>query len=417
MRILVVSQYFWPETFRINEIVEHLTARGHTVTVLTGVPNYPSGRVFEDFARDPSKYATYAGAEIVRVPIVPRGNTKLRLIANYASFALSATMIGSWRLAGRPYDAIFVCQLSPITAALPGVALRRLKSAPMAMWILDLWPETLSALNVVRSERTLGWVSRLVSFIYRRCDRLLVQSTAFKPSVFKHGGAPGAVEYFPAWAEATFEDSGSAVVPAPEMAVYQDTFNVMFAGNIGEAQDLPAVLAAASHLRDRKDIRWILVGDGRAASAVRAEIAARGLEDRVVMLGRFPIERMPEFFAAADALLVTLKSDPVFAMTIPGKIQSYMSAGRPIVAMLEGEGARVLHESEAGLVAAAGDDRGLADRVAQLADMSAEARNRFSVAGRRYCKNEFNRTTLLNRLESILESMATGPRSAAQPHR
>jgi glycosyltransferase involved in cell wall biosynthesis len=406
MRILVVSQYFWPEAFRINEIVEHLVARGHDVTVLTGLPNYPAGKLFPEYRARPGDFAAFHGARVVRVPHVLRGNSRLGRMLNYLTYPLSGMAIGAWRLRGEPFDAILVFQLSPVTSAFPAIVQRRTKRAPVAMLVLDLWPETLSAVGVVQSPLVLSLVGRLVSFIYKRCDCILVQSQAFLPSVRRRAGEAADVRYFPAWAETAFEGSLDAVEPAPELAPFRDTFNVMFAGNIGEAQDFPAILAAADRIRDRADIRWLILGDGGVAGAVRAEIVARGLGERVVLLGRFPLDRMPGFFKGAGALLVTLKAGPAFAMTIPGKVQSYMSAGKPIVAMLDGEGARVIADAGAGLVAPSGDSAALAEAVLALAGRDPAERERMGAAGRSYCQRNFDRADLLGRLEGWLQELA-----------
>lgn len=412
MRILVVTQYFWPETFRINEIVKHLAERGHEVTVLTGPPNYPGGEIFADYRARPNEFASFHGARIERIPLVPRGNSKLKLALNYLTFAISGTVLGAWRLRRRPFDVVLVFQVSPVTSALPALWQRRVKRAPTAMWILDLWPETLSAIGMLRSERALSLVGLLVSSIYARCDRILVQSEAFVPSVRRHAGETAAVRYLPAWAEGVFENSHGTIEIAPEVAAYGDTFNVMFAGNIGEAQDFPAILAAAERIRHRADIRWLILGDGRAAASIRSEIAARGLGDRIIMLGRHPVERMPSFFEGASALLVTLRAEPVFAMTIPGKVQSYMSSGKPIIAMLDGEGARVVSKSGAGLVAPAGDSAALADAVVSLADRTQHERELMGRNGQAYCKQNFDRKTLLDRLEGWLSELAEESRRA-----
>lgn len=406
MRLLVVSQYFWPENFRVNDLAAELVARGHEVTVLTGVPNYPDGQVFAEFRQAPGRFDTYAGASIVRIPMLPRGTGSVRLALNYLSFVVSGLVVGSWRLRGRSFDAIFVFQISPITAALPALLLRRLKRAPVLLWVLDLWPETLAAVGAVRSPRLLDAVGRLVAFIYRRCDRILIQSRSFVANVEKYAGDRLRIRYFPAWAEPLFEGRLDHHVAAPEMAGYCSTFNVLFAGNIGEAQDFPAILDAAEALDDRSQVRWLILGDGRAAGTVRAEIRRRGLEDRVVMLGRHPLERMPSFFRAADALLVTLKDDPIFSMTIPGKIQSYLAAGLPLLGMLDGEGARVIEQSGAGLVCGAGRGRELADRVRHLADLPVSERIAMGQRGRDYCRREFDRSTLITSLESWAREVA-----------
>ncbi|MDP2067258.1 MAG: glycosyltransferase family 4 protein [Burkholderiaceae bacterium] len=409
MRLLVVSQYFWPENFRINELVAEWVARGHEVTVLTGRPNYPEGEIFPAYRDDPSAFESYCGAQVVRVPMRPRGKGSVRLALNYLSFAFWGTVLGPFKLRGRQFDAIFVFQTSPVTAALPALLLRWIKRAPLAMWVLDLWPDTLSAVGVVRSPRVLGWVGALVRFIYRRCDRILVQSRAFFPGIERWLGDVVRVRYFPGWAEGIFDGSLSAVVPAPELAPHGHTFNVMFAGNMGDAQDFPAILAAAEQLRHRDDVRWLIVGDGRAADALRAEILRRELTASVVLLGRHALERMPEFFRGAGALLVSLKRDPVFAMTIPGKVQTYMAAGVPILGMLDGEGARVIEESGGGWVCAAGDSAGLAANVAALADLSSAKRAAMGERGRAYGMREFDRATLMDRLETLLNEMTGKP--------
>lgn len=407
MRLLVVSQYFWPESFRVNDLVAALVARGHQVTVLTGEPNYPEGDIYPEYRADPARFGSYEGARVVRVPLLSRGKTRARLALNYASFALSGALLGPLRLRHDQWDAIFVFQTSPITAALPALLLRQLKGTPVLLWVLDLWPESLSAVGAVRSEKILDAVGRLVSFTYRRCDLILAQSRAFFGNIERWAGDTSRVRYFPGWAEAVFrEDTKPAV--APELAPWAGRFKVVFAGNIGEAQDFPAILDAAEALRARDDIHWIVLGDGRAAASVRADIERRGLGERVHLLGRFPLERMPSFFAGADALLVSLKADPIFASTIPGKVQTYLAAGVPLLGMLDGEGARVLVESGAGLAAAAGDGRALADHVLALWRMSPADRAAMGARGRAYGAREFDREVLLERLEGWLVEAQRG---------
>lgn len=402
MRILVVSQYFWPETFRVNEIVSELTSRGHEVTVLTGRPNYPEGVVHPDFLADPSRYSRYARAEVLRVPLRPRGKGSLELVLNYWSFVFWGCLKGPWLLRNRNFDAIFVFETSPITSALPAILLKWIKRAPLSMWVLDLWPDTLQAVGMVKTDRQLRAVGLLCRFIYRRCDLILGQSRAFIDPIRRWAGSSERFRYFPQWSEETFDCGARSTEPAPEVTALGPGFNIVFAGNIGDAQDFPSILRAAELTLDREDIRWVIVGDGRAVLQVRTEIERLGLSRRVVMLGRHPVERMPEFFAAADALLVSLKAEPIFAMTIPGKVQSYLAAGRPLLGMLDGEGARVIEESGAGLVAPAGDARALAELARVLADLPAEVRARMGANGQHYGAANFKRAELILQLERWL---------------
>lgn len=400
MRILVVSQYFWPENFRVNDLVKEWVHRGHEVTVLTGIPNYPAGKVFNAYREQPSAFAAYEGAKVFRVPMLPRGTGGLRLMLNYLSFVLGASLFGPWRLWGKSTDLIFVFEPSPVTVGLPAVWLAKFKKAPVVFWALDLWPETLAAVGVVRSPRVLGWVGHLVRFIYNRCTLVLGQSRGFMDSIGRYCDDKVKIRYFPSWAEDVFKDDSPKL--APEVPKWDDGFTVVFAGNIGEAQDMPTVLDAAERLKDNSRIRWVIVGDGRKSDWLKSEVARLGLDKQVLLPGRFPLERMPSFYSHADALLVSLKRDPVFSMTIPGKVQSYLMAGVPLLGMLDGEGATVIRDAQAGLTCKAGDSAGLAEAVQALTAMPMAKRREIGLNGRKYAQQEFGRTQLMDRLEELL---------------
>jgi len=384
--------------------VTELCDRGHEVTILTGYPNYPSGKVFPEFREKPSAYAKFGAANIVRVPLLPRGSGALRLFLNYLSFVLSASLLGAWRLRGMTFDIIFVFEPSPITVGLPAVLLRRLKRVPLAFWVLDLWPETLEAIGVVRSFTILKLVGGLVSFIYNRSDLVLAQSRSFIPQIRKYSRGDIKVEYFPSWSDSVFDFS--SVTAASEVPAGGDFFNVMFAGNMGDAQDFPAILDAVEILKDEKKIRWLVVGDGRAAEWVRSEIDKRRLGECFLLLGRHPVDRMPSFYKHADALLVSLKDTPIFGMTIPGKLQSYLASGIPVLAMLNGEGAGIVRGSGAGLSCPAGDSEALAAAVLELAEMPADVRKEMGARGLALSKTEFDRETLISRLLGWFSDLA-----------
>jgi len=397
VRLLVVTQYFWPENFRINDLVAELVRRGHQVVVLTGWPNYPEGQIFSDFRGNPRGFDWYEGARVVRVPMLPRGQGGVRLILNYLTFALSASFLGPWRLRRCEFDAIFAYEPSPITVGVPAAVLRAFKKAPLAFWVLDLWPETLQAIGVIRSRFILQLVGKLVASIYKRCDLILAQSKSFIVPIARYAGKGARIEYFPSWAESVF--NARDVLPAPEIPLKSGSFTVLFAGNIGDAQDFPAILAAAERLKDYPNIRWLIVGDGRMAGWVSDEIKRRGLQTSILMLGRYPVERMPSFFKHADALLVSLKDKPIFTLTIPGKLQSYLAAGIPVLAMLNGEGAEVVQNGGAGLACRAGDHRALAEAVLRLSEMPIDERKAMGMKGVALSKEEFGREKLICQLE------------------
>lgn len=397
----MVSQYFWPENFRINDLVKEWVQRGHEVTVLTGLPNYPGGEVFPEYLQNPSNFERLGGVQIHRVPMLARATGSLRLALNYISFVLGASLFGPWKLRGYNPDVIFVFEPSPVTVGLPAVLLGRLKHCPVVFWALDLWPETLSAIGVVKHPKALTAVAKLVRFIYNRCTLVLGQSRSFLPSIARHCDDPSKVRYFPSWAEDVFQEPVDE--PVREIPPSPGTLSILFAGNVGDAQDFPAILDAAESLKHRNDIRWLIVGDGRRSIWLSEQVQARGLGDRVFLLGRFPVERMPAFYAYADALLVSLKKDPTFSMTIPGKVQSYLAAGRPVIGMLDGEGADVIKRAGAGLVSPAGDGAALAQSIKQFAETSPEERRLMGEHGQAFAKAEFDRNTLVTRLLYLLE--------------
>jgi glycosyltransferase involved in cell wall biosynthesis len=403
MKILVIAQYFWPEGFRINELTSNLVKRGHEVTVLTGIPNYPEGHYFKGYGISGPLTENYEGARVVRAPLVSRGNSRgARLALNYLSFAMSACLVGFLRCRDK-YDVIFVYEPSPITVGLPAVFLRALRKIPVVFWVQDLWPESLVATGAVRSPRILSWVGRMVKFIYDRCDRILVQSRAFRPEIEKFGVDPARIEYFPNSAEAFFQSHSLQAATLPALPA---GFRVMFAGNIGAAQDFGTILAAAEKLKGDPQIQWVILGDGRMRGWVEGEIKKRGLSQCFHLLGRFPVEAMPQFFAQADAMLVTLKDEPIFAMTIPAKVQSYLACGRPIVAAVGGEGARVVTEAGAGVSCSAESPEGLADAVLALYRASTSERAEMGRRGQRYFEENFESQKLVVRLEGWMHELA-----------
>ena len=398
MRILVVSQQFWPENFRINDLATELVNRGHEVTVLTGLPNYPEGQVFDYYRAAPDEYSQYKGINIIRVPIIARGSNRFSLVLNYISFAISASVIGAFKLRGQEFDVIFTFEPSPVTVGIPAGILRKIKRAPMVFWVLDLWPETLSAVGAVRNALLLKIVGWLVRMIYQNCDLILAQSKSFISQIKKYSGIDKKIEYFPSWSE--IEITMNQEPAAIEIQNKPNTFNILFAGNIGEAQDFPNILKAVKILKKHLNIQWHIIGDGRIAPWVRSYIEEHDLQKNIYLYGRFPLERMPSFFKHADALLVSLKDDPTFAMTIPGKIQTYLSVGIPVIGMLNGEGSDLINRSGVGLTCHAGDAVGLANIVLEISAMPKQSLVEMGKRGPETLNREFDRTQLINRLES-----------------
>ncbi len=402
LRILVLTQYFWPEDFRITDLAVALKERSHDVVVLTGLPNYPAGRLFPGYGlRGPWSETIEGGVPVVRVPLIPRGVGKgWRLAVNFASFALAATTLGPARIKG-DIDVIFVYEPSPITSVLPAVAFRRLRRAPLVLWVQDVWPDILPATGAVSSTQVLESVAWLTRWVYRHCDRVLAQSRSFVPRIEAQGVAPERLAYVPNWAEALYRPVELAA-DAAERRELPEGFCVLFAGNIGVSQSFETILAAAERLRHEAGVHWVVLGDGRQKAWVQREIDRRGLQSTVHLLGRRPVESMPRYFSAADVLLVSLRGDPLYTWTVPSKLQSYMACAKPIVAALDGEGARIVEESGAGVVTGAESPERLADAVLALSRAGAEELAALGRNGRRYYDGHFTRERVVTEIEKIL---------------
>lgn len=388
MRVLLWSQYFWPENFRINELAAALQASGVQVTVLTGKPNYPQGDIFPGYSSIGIRHERYAGAQVVRVPLVPRGSgSPLRLAINYLSFIVSGYVLAPFALRGQECDVVFVYAPSPLLQALPAIFLARLKRAPLVLWVQDLWPESLLATGFVRNRWALKIVGAIVRYIYRHADSILIQSEAFRGPVACLVDDPGKIRYFPNTAEPVAERCASDGTRGVAAEIGK-VFSVVFAGNIGAAQSMETILAAAERLGPHSDIRFFVVGGGSRGAWLKQEIGRRRLGN-VLLPGPLPPADMPAVFAAASALLVTLGDAPALALTIPSKLQAYLAAGRPVIASLNGEGARIVREAQAGFTCPAEDGEGLAAAVLRLYGLTPGERSRLGENGRRYFSQHF----------------------------
>lgn len=403
MNVLVFSQYFWPENFRINDLVQSL--REHVgVAVLTGQPNYPQGKVFPGYGAWGCQTEQWEGIAVHRVPLAPRGRGgALGLVKNYLSFIVSAAVLAPFKLRGKPLDIVFVYAPSPLLQAIPAILLCWIKGAKLVIWVQDLWPESLEATGFVRDRRALAVLRSVVRWIYRRADLILVQSEAFVAPVAALADA-AKIRYYPNSADDVFSDSGGAAPCA--VAGLEEGFSVVFAGNLGTAQAVETIIDAAALLAHLPSIRLVLVGSGSRAAWLRDEIAARGLRN-VELAGQHPLAAMPAIMRRAGALLVTLKDEAIFYHTVPSKVQAYLAAGRPIIACLNGEGARIIAQAGAGVCCRAEDAHALAQAIAALAALPAAQRQQMGDNGRRYFDAHFDAAMLARTLHGHFEKLMT----------
>jgi colanic acid biosynthesis glycosyl transferase WcaI len=395
LKILIVSQYFWPENFRINSLAEELVLRGHDVTVLTGKPNYPDGKIFKEYKLNKGRYNLYKGARVIRVPIIPRGENFYTLFLNYSSFCFTASVLGPFYLRRQKFEKIFIYQTSPITVAVPGILLKYIKKSTLIMWVLDIWPDSLKSVGVIKSKKLLGLINFFVKKIYSFCDYILVQSKGFKKKISKSYDK-NKIVYFPGWSELEF--NLSKISPAPEFQKTQ--FTVLFAGNIGIAQDFKSILKSMILLRD-KGINWVVLGGGREFNWLKDQINQLNLDKKVFLLGNYPLKRMPSFFKHADALLITLTNDPIHKITVPAKLQVYSMAGKPLLGMIDGEVNNFISKYELGFACKAGDYKGLSKIILKLSKMNREEIDIISKNNIKVSKEIFNKKTMVDLIEKL----------------
>lgn len=399
MKILIVTQYYYPENFKSNDLSFELQKRGHEVTVLTGLPNYPEGKIYEGYGIFKNRKQFYRGVKIIRSLLLPRGKGGgFRLFLNYFSFAIFASIRAFFGSLTKKYDAIIVHEPSPITQYYPAFLLNKLQRTPVYFWVMDLWPESLEIAGGIKNKYILNIFRSMVISFYSNSKKILITSKGFKKSILEKGDFSDKIVYFPNWAEDTISE-GDKNYEIPKLPA---GFKVMFAGNVGEAQDLENVMNAALMLKEEKYIKWIIVGDGRKMPFVQNFIKIHNLKETVITVGRFPLEAMASFFDKADVMLVSLKNDPIFNLTVPAKVQAYMSAGKPIIAMLNGEGAENIQEADCGVAINAGDYKKFAEAIREFASFPKEKIQIFGENSRKYYLKNFRLEQSIDNLEQIL---------------
>jgi glycosyltransferase involved in cell wall biosynthesis len=401
MKLLIVTQYFWPENFRINDLALALAERGHHVEVLTGKPNYPTGKFIEGYSFLGKRSEVWNNITIHRAPLISRGRAGgIRLMLNYISFAFFSS-IRAFSIKGS-FDKILVYEPSPITVGIPAIVMKWRKKADVYFWVQDLWPQSVSAAGGINNDTVLILLDKVTRWIYKKSDKILIQSEGFRKILHKQGVNDNKILYYPNSVESLFQ------VRLPKTEILNKLpmgFKIMFAGNIGESQDFETIVETAKIIKAiNPEIKWVILGDGRKKSFVEEKIEEFQLEKQVFLLGSYPVQSMPDFFACADCLLVSLKRDDIFSVTIPSKIQSYLACGKPILASLDGEGGRIVEEAGAGLVSEAESPQQLAEQVLNLFGKSKEDREVMGIKARNYFEANFERELLTSRLEKIFDS-------------
>lgn len=388
--ILIVSQYFYPEQFRINDLALEMKDYGHDVTVLTGLPNYPKGEYFEGYSKNKNCDEVWNGIPIYRCNLEARKTGSVNLFKNYMSFVYEAEKKLK-DLEQKYFDLIYVFEVSPITVALPAIKFKKKKNIPLIMNVQDLWPENVIAVTGINNPIVVKPIEQMVKYIYKNCDLILTASKSFIPNIQKYlKNDINKAKFWPQYSVVSKEEKIRNLFNEKD-------FNIVFTGNIGKAQGLDLVIEAAYKLKETP-IRWQLVGDGRELETLKKLVHEKGLDDIVIFHGRKPESEIPQYLANADAALLILKPDPVFEMTLPAKLQTYMACGVPIIGCVSGEGKRTIDESHSGVVSQKISVDGLVKACHEMLNKTKEEYELLKRNSLEYGFNNFNKQKLLNDL-------------------
>ena len=392
MKILVVCQHYYPEPFRITDICEEWVKRGHEVTVVAGLPNYPEGKIYNGYKGKAGTEEMICGVRVHRCFEIARRSGIVFRLLNYYSFAWSSKRY--IKKMKEKFDVVFANQLSPIMMVNGAVAYKKKHGTKLVMYSLDLWPESLVVGGIRRGSLVYKYFHRLSKKIYSQADKLLFSSKQFREYFKKEFQIEDAkMEYLPQYAETLFAVDSCRKEQS-------ETIDLLFAGNIGAAQSVETIIRAAAETQDIENLRWHIVGEGSSLSACQALAMELNVKS-VTFYGRKPLEEMPAFYKKADAMLVTLMDDDVLSLTLPGKVQTYMAAGKPIIAASNGEIATILQDSKCGFCVSAENYIELAQKVREFCQLSEEKRADLGKKAREFYEDNFDKETFFKKVEEL----------------
>lgn len=395
--ILVIAQYFYPEEFRINDICSEWVKRGYKVTVITGIPNYPHGKFFEGYGLFKKRKETYNGVEVIRLPLIPRGNNAIMLALNYLSFVVSGFF---WKVfTSLKADYVYIFEVSPMTQALPGVWFAKKRKIPCYLYVQDLWPENVEIVTGIKNKLVIGLIGKMVDYIYKHCDKIFTTSESFVKAIVNRNVEKSKVEYWPQYAESFYQPvEGLDCSEIPN----DDRFNITFTGNIGIAQGLDVLPRAAEILKSKgfeNQVRFNIVGDGRYKDTFVEHIKQMKLIDMFNFIERQPAEEIPIFMSHSDAAFLSFANNELFNMTIPAKLQSYLACGKPILASASGETEKIIATSKSGFCTQTGDEEELATSIINLMSLKDEDRKTMGKNARSFYERNFDKKYLLDKMD------------------
>ena len=406
MNILFISQYFYPEPFSNNEIAQALVKRGHDVEVVCCVPNYPEGIFYEGYSNSSRRLEKWNGIRILRARTKARGKGPFSLLLNYLTYPITALAMvaknGSMR-----YSISFTSMPSPIFQCIVALVLKKFRGVPAVYWVQDIWPESLINTVGLKNRLVKSLLTKFCSYLYSRADLILIQSEAFRPRLENMGVSSARIDFFPNTAPDEFVPlEKSDADPAILSLLPETTLRLMFAGNVGESQNLDLIVEAAAKLRRHHSIQWVIVGNGRDLERIQQRVTSAGVDGLIKLVGRHPTSKMPDFYALADAMIISLKDTEIFRLTVPYKLQTYMGAGKPVIGSISGETKRIIEQANMGYCAEAEDLEGFCESVRQFALLSTEQRKSLSLNARSYFDAHYNADKVFDDLERKLGSVA-----------
>ena len=400
MRCLLLTNHFYPESFRCNDIAFELVERGYDVTVLTAIPDYPQGKFYKGYSLFKKRREIINSVKIIRVPIIPRGKGKaIQMILNYVSGLFFFTFYALYHAVVYKYDCIFVHNTSPAFICLPAVLIKNIQKIPLDIWILDMWPQSLVA-GGVENVYLYKLIDKMMDYIYRNSTILHVSSLGFRELLIRRGVSDSKIKYLPNWSDEAITEGKDVTLP-----ILPEGFIIMFAGNIGEAQNMENVMNAALLLKEYTNIHWVFLGTGRKLKWVEAFVKEHHLENTVHLLGRFPIQTMSSFFKKADVMLVSLTDNLIFNLTLPAKVQAYMSCSKPIMAILNGEGQEIIKNANCGWCVNANQPEKAAKLLLEISVMSKEQLEKIGNNGYNYYLTNFQKDTCINTIDKALKQI------------
>ncbi len=404
MRICIFTNHFYPEDFKINDIAFDLAKKGFDVTVLTAIPDYPKGKYYDGYSLFKRRREIVNGVKVIRLPIIPRGKGgDFRLTLNYLSYFFCLSIFSFFHSLNNKYDRVFVHLTSPFFIGVCARKFSKRQKIPLLFWVLDLWPESLISIGGISNPLIIKSQIKMVQKVYKQCDKILIGSKGFEKSICEKGDFKNKIVYFPNWAE-DIEGECPSDFDLTKIKPFDNNKNfiILFAGNLGRAQNLDAVIEAAKLIKDNKNIKFVFVGDGRQRESLLRLSNEYGLDETVFFPGRFPLKTMPVFMQYATVLLFSLKDELCFNLTVPAKVQFYMSQEKPILAMINGDGADLVREADCGISVAAGDSKGLAESIVKMAAMNKTDLNRLGKNGKSYYLKNFTKEQRIDQLIKTL---------------